>query len=122
MNIVVDHKKQFLSIFNETARYHHRHKVFRDFITLASVSIHNNILFDEKLEQEYMETVRQYEAEDTERMVRLLAEVVMGLEAESCDFLGSLYMSLELGESARGQFFTPFCVSRMMAEMQLGGS
>lgn len=120
MNIVVDHKKQFLSIFNETARYHHRHKVFRDFITLASVSIHNNILFDEKLEQEYMETVRQYEAEDTERMVRLLAEVVMGLEAESCDFLGSLYMSLELGESARGQFFTPFCVSRMMAEMQLG--
>ncbi|QTP14870.1 hypothetical protein [Serratia symbiotica] len=108
MNIVVDHKKQFLSIFNETARYHHRHKVFRDFITLASVSIHNNILFDEKLEQEYMETVRQYEAEDTERMVRLLAEVVMGLEAESCDFLGSLYMSLELGESARGQFFTPY--------------
>jgi len=120
MNIVVDHKKQFLSIFNETARYHHRHKVFRDFITLASVSIHNNILFDERLEQEYMETVCQYEAEDTERMARLLAEVVMGLEAGSCDFLGSLYMSLELGESARGQFFTPFCISRMMAEMQLG--
>lgn len=117
---MVDHKKQFISIFSETARYHHRHKVFRDFITLASVSIHNNTLFDEKLEQEYMETVRQYEAEDTERMVRLLAEVVMGLKAESCDFLGSLYMSLELGELARGQFFTPFCVSRMMAEMQLG--
>lgn len=120
MNIMVDHKKQFISLFNETARYHHRHKVFRDFITLASVSIHNNILFDEKLEQEYMETIRQYEAEDTERMARLLAEVVMGLEAESCDFLGSLYMSLEMGESARGQFFTPFCVSRMMAEIQLG--
>lgn len=117
---MVDHKKQFISIFNETARYHHRHKVFRDFITLASVSIHNNTLFDEKLEQEYMETVRQYEAEDTERMAMLLAEVVMGLEAESGDFLGSLYMTLELGEAARGQFFTPFCVSRMMAEMQLG--
>ncbi|WP_449632489.1 N-6 DNA methylase, partial [Rahnella aceris] len=117
---MVNHKKQFISIFNETARYHHRHKVFCDFITLASVSIHNNTLFDEKLEQEYMETVRQYEAEDTERMAMLLAEVVMGLEAESGDFLGSLYMTLELGEAARGQFFTPFCVSRMMAEMQLG--
>ncbi|MGV0082739.1 N-6 DNA methylase [Rahnella aceris] len=120
MKIMVNHKKQFISIFNETARYHHRHKVFCDFITLASVSIHNNTLFDEKLEQEYMETVRQYEAEDTERMAMLLAEVVMGLEAESGDFLGSLYMTLELGEAARGQFFTPFCVSRMMAEMQLG--
>jgi len=67
-----------------------------------------------------METVRQYEAKDAERMAMLLAEVVMGLEAESGDFLGSLYMTLELGEAARGQFFTPFCISRMMAEMQLG--
>lgn len=120
MNIVVDHKKQFLSIFNETARYHHRHKVFRDFITLAAASIHNGINFNDELEKEYMETVRQYEAKDAERMAMLLAEVVMGLEAESGDFLGSLYMTLELGEAARGQFFTPFCVSRMMAKMQLG--
>ncbi|WJV54911.1 N-6 DNA methylase [Prodigiosinella aquatilis] len=120
MNIMVDHKKQFISIFNETARYHHRQKVFRDFITLAAASIHNGICFDDLLEQEYMETVRQYEAKDAERMSMLLEEVAMGLAAESSDFLGSLYMQLELGESARGQFFTPFCVSRMMAEIQLG--
>lgn len=117
---MVDHKKQFISIFNETARYHHRNKVFRDFITLAAASIHNGINCNDELEKEYMETVRQYEAKDAERMAMLLAEVVMGLEAESGDFLGSLYMTLELGEAARGQFFTPFCVSRMMAEMQLG--
>ncbi|MBU9861777.1 SAM-dependent DNA methyltransferase [Rahnella aceris] len=119
MKIMVDHKKQFISIFNETARYHHRNKVFRDFITLAAASIHNGINCNDELEKEYMETVRQYEAKDAERMAMLLAEVVMGLEAESGDFLGSLYMTLELGEAARGQFFTPFCVSRMMAEMQL---
>lgn len=117
---MVDHKKQFISIFNETARYHHRNKVFRDFITLAAASIHNGINCNDELEKEYMETVRQYEAKDAERMAMLLAEIVMGLEAESGDFLGSLYMTLELGEAARGQFFTPFCVSRMMAEMQLG--
>lgn len=120
MNIMADHKKQFLSLFSETARYHHRHKVFRDFITMASVSIHNSICFDEMLEREYMEIVRQYEAKDAERMTMLLAEVVLGLEAEVGDFLGSLYMQLELGESSRGQFFTPFCISRMMAEIQLG--
>ncbi|AMO79648.1 N-6 DNA methylase [Obesumbacterium proteus] len=117
---MVDHKKQFISIFNETARYHHRNKVFRDFITLAAASIHNGINCNDELENEYMETVSQYEAKDAERMAMLLAEVVMGLEAGSGDFLGSLYMTLELGEAARGQFFTPFCVSRMMAEMQLG--
>lgn len=120
MSIMVDHKKQFLSIFNETARYHHRHKVFRDFITLTAASIHNGIYFNDELEREYMETVRQYEAKDAEQMAMLLAEVAMGLKAGGDDFLGTLYMQLELGESARGQFFTPFCVSRMMAEMQLG--
>ncbi|MBU9818381.1 hypothetical protein J1782_00540 [Rahnella sp. BCC 1045] len=108
MNIMVDHKKQFISLFNVTARYHHRHKVFRDFITLAAVSIHNGICFSDELEREYMETVRQYEAKDAERMAMLLAEVVMGLEAGSGDFLGTLYMQLELGDSARGQFFTPY--------------
>lgn len=65
---MVDHKKQFISIFNETARYHHRNKVFRDFITLAAASIHNGINFNDILEKEYMETVRQYEAKDAERM------------------------------------------------------
>lgn len=120
MNNMVDHKKQFITVFNETARYHHRQRVFRDFITLASAAIHNNILFDETLEQEYMETVRHYEANDAERMASLLAEVVMGLNAGGGDFLGELYMQLELGEAGRGQFFTPFSISRMMAEMQLG--
>ncbi len=66
------------------------------------------------------ERIRQYEAKYAERMAKLLAEVVMGLQAQSCDFLGSLFMTLELGESACGQFFTPFCIFRMMAEMQLG--
>lgn len=97
---MVDHKKQFLSLFNETARYHHRQKVFRDFITLAAISIHNGIRLDDALDQEYWETVRQYEAEDADWMALLLAEVG--------DFLGSLYMQLELGDSYRGQFFTPY--------------
>lgn len=119
MVITANHSKQFISLFNETARYHHRQRVFRDFITLAAVSIHNGIRFDEKLEQEYRETIGHYEAKDAGRMAQLLGEVVMGLETEGGDFLGSLYMQLELGEAGRGQFFTPMSVSRMMAEIQM---
>lgn len=113
-----NHTKQFLSLFNETARYHHRQRVFRDFITLAAVSIHNGINFDETLEQEYMETIRHYDAADATRMADLLAHVVMGLEQDGGDFLGPLFMQLDFGEAARGQFFTPMSVSRMMAQIQ----
>jgi hypothetical protein len=119
MAITANHSKQFISLFNETARYHHRQRVFRDFITLAAASIHNGICFDEKLEQEYREAIGHYEAKDAERMAQLLSEVVLGLEIEGGDFLGSLYMQLELGEAGRGQFFTPMSVSRMMAEIQM---
>lgn len=112
------HTQQFLSLFNETARYHRRQQVFRDFVTLAAIALHNGIHFDKALEQEYRDIVRQYEAVDVDRMARLLAHVVMGLEEGGGDFLGPLFMQLDLGEEARGQFFTPMSVSRMMAQMQ----
>ena len=36
------------------------------------------------------------------------------------DFLGKLYMDLNLGSHWHGQFFTPYNVCRMMAEMNFG--
>lgn len=118
MATTTNHTNQFLSLFNETARYHHRQRVFRDFITLATIALHNGINFDEGLEKVYMDTVRHYERADAERMAKLLGHVVMGLEESGGDFLGPLFMSLEFGEAARGQFFTPMSVSRMIAQIQ----
>lgn len=46
--------------------------------------------------------------------------VVMALEHNpDQDFLGNLYMGLNLGNYWKGQFFTPYNVSRMMAEMAI---
>lgn len=53
-------------------------------------------------------------------MSQLLAHVVNGLGEASGDFLGRVFMQLELGDKYRGQFFTPWDVARMMAAMQLG--
>jgi len=113
-----NHSKQFLSLFNVTARYHHRQRVFRDFITLAAISLHNSINFDEGLEQAYMDTIRHYERPDADRMAKLLGHVSLGLVEDGGDFLGPMFMQLDLGEAARGQFFTPMSVSRMMAQIQ----
>ena len=44
----------------------------------------------------------------------------MGLELEACDLLGGVFHDLELHNKQRGQFFTPFEVSRMMASMIVG--
>lgn len=51
---------------------------------------------------------------------RLLGILVALLDAEPKDILGQLYMSLELGNTNTGQFFTPPEVSELMARITFG--
>lgn len=44
----------------------------------------------------------------------------MELGVEPKDVLGSIYMSMELGDSRNGQYFTPDNVSYLMAQFHLG--
>ncbi len=61
-----------------------------------------------------------YQKPDVMRMGQLLVHVVNGLEAGFCDFLGKIFMQLELGDKYRAQFFTPRDLARMMAMLLLG--
>ncbi|CDL83770.1 N-6 DNA methylase [Xenorhabdus szentirmaii] len=114
-----DHQKEFISLFKQTARYQTRYQVFRDFCNCAMAAIHNKHCFSEELEQYYLKTINKYERVDVDRIVQLFSHVVLGLGQESGDFLGSVFMQLELGDKALNQFFTPWEVARMMAKMQL---
>ena len=57
----------------------------------------NSILKSEKLEDKYQKIIQKYKQSDLIHMSKLLAEVVMGLEHNPCDFLGQVFMNLELG-------------------------
>lgn len=48
----------------------------------------------------------------------MLAIIVEALERNpEQDFLGAMYMQLNLGNHWKGQFFTPYCVCKMMSEI-----
>ena len=114
------HVAEFISLFNQTARYHHRYEVFRDFVQMAACAVHNQVAFSQPLEDEYLSLVRRYEREDVNRMRRLLGILRCSLGLQQLlydDVLGRIFMSLELGDARRGEFFTPFDVSRMMVMM-----
>ncbi|EEC1173234.1 SAM-dependent DNA methyltransferase [Salmonella enterica subsp. houtenae serovar 44:z36,[z38]:-] len=115
------HIAEFISLFNQTARYHRRYEVFRDFVQMAACALHNGIVHSPELENEYLAIVKRHQREDVERLSQLLGILVLGLSVTPGDFLGRVFMTLELGESQRGQFFTPYDVSRMMAKMTLTG-
>lgn len=72
----------------------------------------------EKREEFYLKRIQKYNKKEQEIFPQLAAEVVLALEKNpEQDFLGSIFMALNLGNDSGGQFFTPYDVCRMMAEM-----
>lgn len=110
-------KAEFLQCFKRFGAKHNQHQVFSDFVAMAAASIHNAIAFDETLETNYLTFAKRYSASELIWISELLAHVVNGLEIGFSDFLGDLFMELELGNARAGQFFTPYHVSRLMAQL-----
>lgn len=44
-------EQEFIKRFNGIARYHHRYEVFRDFVTMSTIALHNAANMDDDLEQ-----------------------------------------------------------------------
>lgn len=110
----------FVRSFNKIAAHRHRYEVFRDFVTMAAISMHNVIRKDSALEAEYLQIVGRYEAHQVSELSGLFGKLVLLLDTEPQDVLGQLYMTLELGNTQAGQFFTPPEISELMARVSYG--
>lgn len=114
------HRNSFMKIFSETARYENRYRVFGDFLDCATAAVHNRFLFDQELENQYLSCQRRYKSDDMLRFSHLLGELRLGLLSGFSDFLGEVFMQLELGNSALGQTFTPFHLSQLKCRLAIG--
>ena len=76
----------------------------------------------EEREKQYLSVIGRYTAEEQKIFPEMLTIVTLALdENPEQDFLGSLYHRLELQQEQKGQFFTPYDISRFMAEIQFAG-
>lgn len=114
-----DLEAQFHKLARSNAHSRHLLDVFRDFCELAAITLSNSVdrINYERREARYMKIIAGYKREEAERFGQMLACVVAILEAGMCDCLGRLFMGLGLGDAGKGQFFTPYEVSSMMARM-----
>jgi type I restriction-modification system DNA methylase subunit len=113
-------RKAFIDLFNTIARHRHRYEVFKDFVTMAAISVHNAVRMDEKLEAEYMTIVQRYTKEEAISLSHLLAMLVNMLQPAPRDVLGTIFMELDFGGTHNGQFFTPHHISELMAQIGYG--
>lgn len=114
-------RKQFIRLFNDTARYLRRWDVFCDFITLAASELDlARIRTPDNIERS-RKICERYEAADIQKMKELFVLMVCALDAKFHDFLGAIFMELELGSNDMAQYFTPYSVQSMMARMMMPG-
>lgn len=118
-----DEEKEFLKLFDTLTYSRNAWQVWEDLMTVMACSIANAVdRTPEKFknrEEQYARSIKNLGGVDVP--AQLLEVITMALERNpDQDFLGKLYMSLNLGNHWRGQFFTPYDVCRMMAEMNFG--
>lgn len=118
--------KDFVRIIGGIDRSKHRSEVFRDFCEMAYCAHAKRMATSaeraEALERQYGEVESRYSNKaDADCMARLLAIATMTLGAGGVDFLGLVAAEIGVLDGRLGQFFTPYEVSRLMAEMTFEG-
>lgn len=116
------HRKALTKLIEANARRHSNWQVFSDFCEMGAISFSNAVdkpQYDAR-EARYMQIVKRYSKEEAERFPQMLGALVEALEAEPSDILGPVFHELELHNTYKGQFFTPYHLCEAMAKMTLG--
>ena len=115
-----DQQQQIVKLLNAMNGKYSHWQIWQDFITMMAIAIANRFPGPnwQEREDEYLKTVKKYSEKEQQALVEMMAFVVDGLDKNpDQDFLGDLFMTLELGSNWKGQFFTPYNVCQMMAKV-----
>lgn len=113
-------EKEFLNEFHKLCYSRSSWQVWADLMAAIACSISNvadrSPEHYESREKEYAQCIERLGS--VEIPAKMLAIIVEALERNpEQDFLGEMYMQLNLGNHWKGQFFTPYCVCKMMSEI-----
>lgn len=117
-----NHKSEFKKVIRELSRRHETWRVFTDFCHMTALSFFNVIPRRDDIEERYQKIFEPYNEAERLLFPDLVANTVNALDQRMHDFLGELFMELELSNHWKGQFFTPYAICRLMAEFTVDGS
>ena len=113
-------QKNFAKLMEGLSDRHSRWTVWTDFVTMSAISISNTVdtVHREEREKMYLACAEKYSEKEMSVFPKLLFEVIAELDRNpNQDFLGELFMALDLGNEWKGQFFTPYSVCLAMSAM-----
>lgn len=115
-----DGQMEFQKAFSKLCNTKSAWQAWSDFVEMTAISISNSFEIREKVKQEreerYLNIISQYSKSEQAVFPELLNILVQSLERnQEQDFLGEMFMALELGSHWKGQFFTPYNLCKAMA-------
>ena len=116
------HLKAMAALLRHSQPRHDLYTVFGDCMEAIAIAMANSIDLRARAPREarYLNIVGRYPREILDLFPQLFAELVRALEAGPGDVLGTLFHELDLHSKTRGQYFTPYALSRCMAQAILG--
>jgi type I restriction-modification system DNA methylase subunit len=98
------------------------YEIFTDWTRCSAIAISNALDVNHrevwrKREDLYLNTIGKYSAKETRTFSDMLCMLAETLEHEMVDVLGQIYMEAGMGSKASGQFFTPYHISALTADI-----
>lgn len=115
--MMTDYIKEFSNILRDIDYSRSTVTKFSDFLSLAAYSISQPFYNSEEIEEKYKNVAKNYSLPQLENFAHLIAIVTLALEEKMQDFLGQIFMNNDMGSAYKGQYFTPYHVSKLMSEM-----
>lgn len=117
-------KKEIIKTIQKMSGKYALNTIFSDWVMCSAIAIQNscrvihNSVWKSR-EEQYINTMKKYTLEERQEFVRMLKLLTDAFEEGMSDILGEIYMETGCGSKSTGQFFTPFHLSKLTAEMSL---
>lgn len=109
--------KELVDLFTKLTGARSMWQVFNDCITMFAISISNRLENNNIREKEYLDIISNYKKSEVDVILMIFVKIIdMAEENPFRDLLGELYMQLDMGSDTLGQFFTPYTITKLMAE------
>lgn len=118
---------EFQKIFAKLCNTKSAWQAWSDFVEMIAIAISNSCDPRDEVKQEretaYLNIIGTYKEAEQKIFHELLGVLVFALEENpEQDFLGEMFMALELGSHWHGQFFTPYNICTFMAQISIGAA
>lgn len=96
--------------------------VFSDWVAMMAISISNacSLIHDsvwKSREGKYLDLSKRYTMDELVEMTRLFDLLITALDEKPSDYLGQIFMESGSGSQRTGQFFTPYHLSELTANI-----